>query len=213
MKKKIAGDIIILHMCTKNCNHMRYSSWDNPENRNFEKLKKTSGDAIILQQLVQQKTQSNDVCVCLLRYGVQQTYFLSFYAIFCSFTPLLTLKIKIWKKCKNTWRHYPFTHVHHKPRSYDVWFLRYKVQRTKFFVILGDFLPFHPPNNPKNQNFFKIRKTPGDIILHISTINQNHMMYDSWDMEDDRQNFSSFFIFSLLPLPKNKNFEKMKNNC
>ena len=26
--KKIAGDIIILHMCTKNHNHMRYSSWD-----------------------------------------------------------------------------------------------------------------------------------------------------------------------------------------
>ena len=26
--------------------------------------------------------------------------FLSFYAIFCSFTPLLTLKVKIWKKCK-----------------------------------------------------------------------------------------------------------------
>ena len=28
MKKKIAGDIIILHICTKNHNHMRYSSWD-----------------------------------------------------------------------------------------------------------------------------------------------------------------------------------------
>ena len=28
MKKKIAGDIIILHMCTKNYNHMRHSSWD-----------------------------------------------------------------------------------------------------------------------------------------------------------------------------------------
>ena len=26
--------------------------------------------------------------------------FLSFLAIFCSFTPILTPKIKIWKKCK-----------------------------------------------------------------------------------------------------------------
>ena len=26
--KKIAGDIIILHMCTKNQDHMSYSSWD-----------------------------------------------------------------------------------------------------------------------------------------------------------------------------------------
>ena len=27
-KKKNAGDIIILHMCTKSHNHMRFSSWD-----------------------------------------------------------------------------------------------------------------------------------------------------------------------------------------
>ena len=69
--KKIAGDIIILHMCTKNHNHMRYSSWDtewhkmfchfglfftflspsppnNPEHQNFEKMKKASGDVLIL---------------------------------------------------------------------------------------------------------------------------------------------------------------------
>ena len=38
-KWKIVGDIILL-MCTKNRNYMRYSSWDNPENQNFEKLKK-----------------------------------------------------------------------------------------------------------------------------------------------------------------------------
>ena len=36
-----------------------------------------------------------------LRYGVQQTYnFLSFWTIFCPFTPLGTQKIKILKKCK-----------------------------------------------------------------------------------------------------------------
>ena len=46
--KKFAGYIIILHMCTKNHNHMMYSSWDaewdgqhffhfDPENQNFEK--------------------------------------------------------------------------------------------------------------------------------------------------------------------------------
>ena len=33
--KKIAGDIIILHMCTKNDNHMRYSSWDTVQEKNF----------------------------------------------------------------------------------------------------------------------------------------------------------------------------------
>ena len=44
----------------------------------------------------------------------------------------------------------------------------------------GYFLPFYLPNNPENQNFEKMKKTPRDIIiLHVSIINQNHMMYDS----------------------------------
>ena len=58
---------------------------------------------------------------------------------FLLFYPLLTQKIKIGKNVKSTWRYYPFTYVHHKSRSYDVWFLRYGVQRTKFIVILGYF--------------------------------------------------------------------------
>ena len=33
-----------------------------------------------------------------------------------------------------------------------------------FFVILGYFLPFYPRNNPKNLNFEKMKKAPGDII-------------------------------------------------
>ena len=37
-----------------------------------------------------------------------------------------------------------------------------------------------PPNNLKNQNFEKLEKTPGDIIiLHMCAINDNHMMYGS----------------------------------
>ena len=51
---------------------------------------------------------------------------------------------------------------------------------TELFVIFGHFLPFYPLNNPKNQNFEKMKKTPGDIIiLHMCTINDNHMMYGS----------------------------------
>ena len=47
-----------------------------------------------------------------------------------------------------------------------------------FFVIWGNFLHFDPPNNPKNQNFEKMRKLPGNIIiLHLCTTNDNHMMY------------------------------------
>ena len=53
-----------------------------------------------------------------------------------------------------------------------------------FFVTLDHFLPFYPPNNPKNQNFEKLKKTPGDIIiLHMCTIDDNHMMFGSYYME------------------------------
>ena len=105
--KKFAGDIIILHMCTKNHNHMMYGSWDTEWDRQN---------------------------------------FLSFWAIFCPFSPLTTRKIKI----------------------------------------------------------LKLKKTPGDIIiLHICTINDNHMLYSSWDMEHDRHNFLSFwtiFFCAFTPI-------------
>ena len=56
-------------------------------------------------------------------------------------------------------------------------------------VIMGHFLPFYPPSpeNPKNQNFKKI-KTAGDtiilhmctiIILHMCTKTHHHMSYGS----------------------------------
>ena len=44
----------------------------------------------------------------------------------------------------------------------------------------GVFFPFTPPSIPtknwKNQNFEKMKKISGDIILHMCTINENHMM-------------------------------------
>ena len=88
--RKFAGDIIISHMCTKNLQlyevqFLRYevrqnflSFWaifypfnplasNNPQNQNFGKMKKTSGDVVILN-LYNKKTRSFDVC--LLRYRV-----------------------------------------------------------------------------------------------------------------------------------------------
>ena len=102
---------------------------------------------------------------------------------FLSFSPLKTPKIKILKKEKNCWR-YPhftshFTYVYQKLQSYDVWSLRYGVQQTKFFVTMDCFL-FIYPMNPENQNFEKMKKRPGDIIiLHTCTKNYDQMMYSS----------------------------------
>ena len=72
---------------------------------------------------------------------------------------------------------------------HTMWFLRYKAQQTEFFVILGHFLTIDPPKNLKHPNFEKMKKLPGDIILHLSTTDVNHMMYGSWDLEYNRQNF------------------------
>ena len=52
----------------------------------------------------------------------------------------------------------------------------------RIFCHLGSFFAhlIPPPNNPKNQDFEKTKKPPQDIIiLHMCTINENHMMYDS----------------------------------
>ena len=82
------------------------------------------------------------------------------------------------------------------------------IEQNMKLKMLGNFLPFCPTKNPKNQNFEKMKKLLGDIIiLHMCTINDNHMMYG--------QNFLSFWtIFcTFIPSPnnpKNQNFEKMR---
>ena len=97
-----------------------------------------------------------------------------------------------------------------------------KTSRVFFFLFfsfchLDYFLHFYPPNNLKNQNFEIMKKPPGaSITLNMCTINENHMMYGSWDMEHDRQNFLSFWtVFCpLLPWqPKESKFWKMKKTA
>ena len=88
-------------------------------------------------------------------------HFWSFFAFLPTFT---TQKIKILKNWKIAKIYHYFTHVYHKWKSYDVWFLRKQAQQTDFFVILDHFLPFYPPNNPKNQNFEKKWKNYQDIL-------------------------------------------------
>ena len=128
--------------------------------------------------------------------------FLLFWTVFCPFIGGYgPRKLKFWKNGKDTWRYYHFTNVYHKRQPYGMWFLRYGVQRAEFFVILDCFLLFYPPPLPpfpllttqKIKILKKWKKIPGDvIILHMCTVNDNHMMYGSWDMKRDGQNFLSF---------------------
>ena len=166
--KKTPGDIILLHMCTINEDHMIYGSWNIRHNRQN---------------------------------------FLSFWAIFALSPPPQTppqrhRKSRFWTIEKNIWRCYHFVQVDHKWQSYDVWFLRYGAWQTEFFVTLDCFFPFYPPNNTENQNFEKMKKAPGDIIiLHMCTKNHNHMMYSSWDTEWDRQIFLAFCTIFCTFIP------------
>ena len=106
-KNQIAGDTIILQMCTINDNYMMYGSWD-------------------------MKHEEQD--------------FLSFWTIFCLFTPLTTPKmknLKTWKKCLEISSFY--TSVL-KIMIIATLFLRYSTWSMQLlFFIFGCFLPFTPP--------------------------------------------------------------------
>ena len=122
-QKNIAGDIIILHICTKNQNHMSYSSWDTEwdifflqqeSNRNCHfrpffallphywtrKLKfgKNVNNTWRYYPFTHLYHKSRSHDVWFQRYKVQRREFLSFWATFCPLTLLTTKKIKISEK-------------------------------------------------------------------------------------------------------------------
>ena len=136
--KKAPGDVIILHMCTKNHDHMMYASWDVECDREnflsfgpfftltpltiqkikFLKKKKTPGDIILLQMCTIMK-----IIWCMVPeiQGLTDNFF-------CHFGPFVPLlpswwpgKFKFWKnEKKKAQRYYHFTHLHHKWQSNDV---------------------------------------------------------------------------------------------
>ena len=90
------------------------------------------------------------------------------------------------------------------------------MERDIIFYHFGPFFAFYPTNNPEIQNSRKMKKPPWHvIILHMSTINENHMKYGSWEMECDRQKFLSLWDilcpFTPLTTRKIKILEKWKN--
>ena len=99
---------------------------------------------------------------------------------------------------------------------YDVWFLKYGVCQTEFFLFWNVFCPFTSLTTQKIKIFEKLKKTPGDIIiLHKCTKNHDHMLYCSWDMVHDRCNcyfsfWAIFCPFTPLTAQKIKIKKKMK---
>ena len=117
--------------------------------------------------------------------------------------------------------------IYHKWQPHDVWFLSYEAWQTKseFWKsekTLKKLPPVSPPQQFRKSKLWKNEKiTYRYCHLHMCIINDNHMMYGSWDMEHGQQNCLSFWtIFCLFTPPpqpspppsnpKNKNFEKWK---
>ena len=80
----------------------------------------------------------------------------------------------------------------------------------------GPFFALFLINNLKNQNFKKMKKVLGDIIiLHKCTKNHDHILYCPWNIACDGCNFylsfqAVFCIFTSLRLKKNQNVLTMK---
>ena len=87
---------------------------------------------------------------------------------------------------------------------------------TECFVIFAHFLLFYPTNNPENQNFEKIKKTPGDIIVLLTCTKNPNICYtipEIWHVTDVIFIFRFGLFFALLPYPpplnkpRNQNFK------
>ena len=146
-------------------------------------------------------------------------------------------------KIKKPWRYHHFTHMCQKPQSGtvpEIWsntnffcYLRpffalycpLTPQKTKmiygswdikckgqsFLSFWAIFLPFDPPNKPKNQNPKKCLEI---LSFYTCVLQMTIMMYGSWYIKHDRQNFLSFLAifcpFNPLTIQKIKTLKKGK---
>ena len=96
------------------------------------------------------------------------------YGPFCALSPpWQPRKSKFWKIEKKIWRYYIITlHCYWDTTMTDLIFVFH----------FGLILHFYAPNNPKNENFYKMKTMFRYIILYMCTKNYDHMMYSSWDM-------------------------------
>ena len=93
-------------------------------------------------------------------------------------------------------------------------FLSYRLRKTDFLSYWAIFALLSP-NDPKYQNFEKMKKLPGDIILLHIHVHHKWRSYDIWfwNARCNRHIFCHFgSFFALLPPINldNRNFEKMK---
>ena len=138
---------------------------------------------------------------------MQQTYFLSFWAIFCP-TPLFTLKMKIWNKCTKCLEILCFYKCVPKMKimMYVTWYKGWY------------FLPFFCPLillTPQKSKFCKNEKKRLEILSFCLCVPKTTIIWGTTpEMQSETHDFLSFWTIFLSCYPpnklKNQNFEKMK---
>ena len=120
----------------------------------------------------------------------------------CPLSPLTTWKIKtltLKKKHLEILSFYTFAPIW---QSYDVWFLRYGVRQTYFFIILDHFLPFYPLGTQK-INILKKWKTHLKILSFYKCVPKMRVIWcmvpEKWSGTDII--FCHFGLFCALLLP------------
>ena len=173
---------------------------NNPENQNFEKMKKNIWRYHHFTQ-VYCKWQSYDLW--LLRYEAQQTEFFLIWAIFCPFTPLSTQKIKILKKRKKSREILSFsTSV---PQMTIIWYMVPEIWSVtaRMFCHFGPFFyPFTPLTTQKIKILKKWKKHL-EISSFYTCIPKimliRYTVPEIWQMMDVIVTFHFGLFFALLP--------------
>ena len=134
-----------------------------------------------------------------------------FWTVFCPFASLTTQKIKIlkkWKKRPGDTTILNMCTINYSHMRYGSWHI--KCDGQNFLSFWTMFCPFPSLTTPKIKTLKQWKKMLRDIIiLHKCTRYDNHMMYGSWDMKHDRQNFLSFWtVFYPLRTRKIKILKK-----
>ena len=140
--------------------------------------------------------------------------FLSFWAIFCLFTPTLltTQKTTILKKWKKYLEVSSFWTC--ATKNTIIWCMLTQTWSVTD-IIFCHFMPFFallPHYWPPKLKFGKnVKKKPRNIILlHMCTINQDHMMYDFWDIKSKGEFLVILGNFCPLTLLKTQKIKILK---
>ena len=88
----------------------------------------------------------------------------------------------------------------HKWQSYDVWFLKYGVQWTEFFIIMDHFLPFYPLTTRKIKILKKWKRTLEILFYKCEPrIIICYTVPEIWHVTDVVFIFSFWLFFYSLP--------------